>query len=267
MVGPAWTLLSVGPPPPILAAMTYDDARRPSDPGRPPAGPDKFEAGARAAGASPALRASDADRERVSTLLQQACAEGRLDSQELDERLDAAYSARTLAELEPLTADLPAVGDTVVPASRSSLPAKAASPWVVAVMSGAKRKGRWRAARETTALAVMGGCEVDLREATADAPQITITSIAIMGSVEVIVPEGADVELEGIAIMGAKDCKVKDGPRPANLPRVRVRAFALMGSVEVKSRRPGNAKERLRAWSEERGLVEPGPAPHRVHER
>lgn len=56
---------------------------------------------------SPALRASDADREAVAQRLRAAHADGRLDVTEVEERLTAAYAAKTLGDLEPLTADLP----------------------------------------------------------------------------------------------------------------------------------------------------------------
>ena len=53
------------------------------------------------------LLASDADRERVAERLRAAAGEGRLSADELEERLEGAFSARTEAELEPLVADLP----------------------------------------------------------------------------------------------------------------------------------------------------------------
>jgi DUF1707 SHOCT-like domain/2TM domain len=56
----------------------------------------------------PSHRASDAEREAVADRLRAAATEGRLDAEELDERLTAAYGARTIGDLEPLTADLPA---------------------------------------------------------------------------------------------------------------------------------------------------------------
>jgi Domain of unknown function (DUF1707)/2TM domain len=55
------------------------------------------------------LRASDADRERVADRLRAAAGEGRLTSDELEERMERALSARTEAELEPLVSDLPAL--------------------------------------------------------------------------------------------------------------------------------------------------------------
>jgi hypothetical protein len=56
---------------------------------------------------APALRIADADRERVAERLRKAAGEGRLAPEELEERLDAAFSARTEEELGPLVADLP----------------------------------------------------------------------------------------------------------------------------------------------------------------
>jgi len=53
------------------------------------------------------LLASDADRDRVAERLRTAAGEGRLTSEELEERLERSFGARTDAELEPLVADLP----------------------------------------------------------------------------------------------------------------------------------------------------------------
>ena len=63
------------------------------------------------------LRVSDADRDRVAEHLRSAAGEGRLSSDELEERLEAAFTARTDAELTPLTADLPAPVARIPPAS------------------------------------------------------------------------------------------------------------------------------------------------------
>src|SRR3954453_5586937 len=65
---------------------------------------------------SPALLASDADRERVAAALRRHHVDGRLDTDQLQERLGACYAARTLGELEPLLADLPGAGG---PAARA----------------------------------------------------------------------------------------------------------------------------------------------------
>ena len=57
----------------------------------------------------PDLRVSDADRERAATELREHYAQGRLDGDELAERLGRAYGARTAAELDAVRTDLPAV--------------------------------------------------------------------------------------------------------------------------------------------------------------
>jgi hypothetical protein len=70
--------------------------------------------------AEPEIRASDAERERVATRLREHAAEGRLDVDELDERLQQAYTARTRSELERLTDDLPAPAPQPHPAPASA---------------------------------------------------------------------------------------------------------------------------------------------------
>ena len=59
-------------------------------------------------GRSPAVRASDRERDAVVQRVQQAFADGRLDDGEFDERMRAALTARTHADLDLLLADLPA---------------------------------------------------------------------------------------------------------------------------------------------------------------
>ena len=68
------------------------------------------------------LRASDADRERVAARLGDACAEGRLPVEELSHRLEAAFAARTVRELDGLMADLPAPPPQPRPAVRHKRP-------------------------------------------------------------------------------------------------------------------------------------------------
>lgn len=57
---------------------------------------------------NPELRASDGDRDRVAEALREHHAVGRLDADEFQDRLEATYRAKTLGELETVTADLPA---------------------------------------------------------------------------------------------------------------------------------------------------------------
>src|SRR5215813_6037985 len=61
------------------------------------------------------LRASHEDRDRVIEMLRVAAGDGRLTAEELDERVEVAFSARTYGELAALTTDLPATGQPLAP--------------------------------------------------------------------------------------------------------------------------------------------------------
>ena len=183
---------------------------------------------------TPDLRAADADRDRVAAELREHVGEGRLTLEEFSARIDAAYEARTLGELETLTRDLPAAGSHA-PATMAR-PTRRPTRRSIAVMSGIARKSRWRIEERTTAIAVMGGIELDLRAAEIEGAEVEITAIAVMGGIEITVPEGVEVDLTGFAFMGGKEESVKEVPRIPGAPLVRVRAFAVMGAVEVRSR-------------------------------
>jgi len=188
----------------------------------------------------PELRVSDAEREATVVRLREAGGEGRLTLEELADRVERADAARTRGDLDALTADLPAAAastSTMLPDS----PRKERR-WVVAIMGGEQRKGRWRPSKRTNAIAVMGGVDIDLREAElADGAEIL--AIPVMGAVTVTVPEGVSVEMSGFALMGGNsgpDDKVLPLP---NSPVVRVRAFSLMGGVVVERKK---ARQRRR---------------------
>ena len=178
-------------------------------------------------------RVSDVERTRVIDDLRHHCGEGTLTLDEFSDRVGQVYDARTRADLALVTRDLPSVS---VPPPLESRRKKAVR-WTVAVMSGSSRKGRWRPAEHTTAVAVMGGCDLDLRGAEIDGPEVTITAIAVMGRVDIIVPEGIQVEMDGFAFMGSKEARLGHERPIPGAPVVRVRAFALMGGVTVKTRR------------------------------
>jgi Domain of unknown function (DUF1707)/Cell wall-active antibiotics response 4TMS YvqF len=186
------------------------------------------------------LRASDADRERVSEVLREAAGDGRLTMDELDERLDAVYKAKTYAELQPITHDLPDAGAAAAPAVTTATPADPArfggdpsSSMAVAILGGFSRKGAWTVPREFTAVCFMGGGEIDLRDARFAEREVTIRIVAIMGGCEVIVPEDATVRVTGIGIMGAFEHS-QAGPGTPGGPVITINGVAFMGGVDIK---------------------------------
>jgi class 3 adenylate cyclase len=179
----------------------------------------------------PLQRAADADRDQTVTLLREHVVVGRLTLDEFSERVGGALAARTRGELDALVADLPARPQPEPEATRRQV-----RRWIVAVMSGATAKGRWRVGDHTTAIAVMGGCVLDLRQAQISGSEVVINAFAIMGGIDIIVPEGIDVELAGFAMMGGRHMRIRDVPIIPGSPRIIIRAFPIMGGVEVKSR-------------------------------
>lgn len=198
----------------------------------------------------PELRASDADREHTAETLRHAAAEGRLTVDELDERLARAFGARTGAELERLVADV------VVPGSGSPARVSAASApmpvrpgpggtrFLLSLMSGRDRRGRWRLAPKVLNVNVMGGSDLDLNDAELSAPVTTLRIVAIMGGADVRVPEGLDVRVSELALMGGNDVRLGSAPPAPGSPVLHLRLFALMGGIHVRRGRRLSRAER-----------------------
>ncbi|WP_300013984.1 DUF1707 domain-containing protein [Pseudonocardia sp.] len=190
------------------------------------------------------LRASDQDRERVAAQLHAAAADGRIDLDELGERLQTLYAARTHGELVPLTKDLPVpdTGAPPAPVARAGIVPDTGPAISVAVMSGCDRAGEWVVPARHTAFALMGGVDLDLRHARFAAAEVTITAVAIMGGIEITVPHDLHVASDGFGLMGGFDGRGA-GVRHGG-PKVRINGFALMGGVEIKrAKPPGPTKE------------------------
>jgi len=183
---------------------------------------------------TPAVLASDAEREGACEVLRQASVDGRLTLDEFSQRVERALVARTRSELQAITADLPAAVPGAPPVRGTPRRVRPPVRWSVAIMSGVSRKGFWRVDEGTNAVAFMGGCKLDLRGAVISSPVTEINAVAIMGGVDVVVPYGVEVELEGVAIMGGKDLKLNGPPPHPGAPIIRINAFALMGGVTVR---------------------------------
>jgi hypothetical protein len=201
------------------------------------------------------------ERTREQTI-QQLCqhyAVDNLTDTGLEERLDRAHAAGSLEELRSLVSDLPvlhsaqgvatAQSPSYVPAEMGSY--NADSQIIVGIMGGAERNGAWSPARMTTVIALMGGVELDLREARF-APGVTeINILAMMGGANIVIPPGVHLDMSGVAIMGGFTQKGHtEAPGDGSAPILRIGGFCLMGGVEVSVRYPGekasDAKRRER---------------------
>ncbi|WP_329088548.1 DUF1707 domain-containing protein [Actinomadura citrea] len=198
----------------------------------------------------PEMRAGDADRERVAQVLRDAAGDGRLTLDELEERLDAVYSAKTYGELAPITRDLPGPGGAMPPLPLSGTdwrPVEGAPTWRIGIgiMSGFLRSGVWNVPRTFTAFAFWGGGKIDLREARFDEGTVTIRALAIMGGFEIIVPDDITVHVKGLGIMGGFDQRAS-GPGVPGSPTVVVKGLAFWGGVGVKRRKSDRQKKKRR---------------------
>ncbi|HEY6539170.1 MAG TPA: DUF1707 domain-containing protein [Candidatus Dormibacteraeota bacterium] len=190
------------------------------------------------AGTGGQLLASDQRRDQSVALLSAACADGRLPLEDFSARVDRALGARTVGELSQLEADLgPAPGPVLSVEPHSRRPT-----WFVAIMSSTARRGRWILQPASHALAVMGDVDLDLRGAEVAASTSHISAVAVMGSIRVIVPEGINVEVDGMAIMGSKTIKGGADRTLPGAPTVVVTAIACMGDVTVVTKGPKTAK-------------------------
>ena len=197
------------------------------------------------------LRISDDERHKVAELLRDAAGEGRIDIEELDERLEATYAARTYADLVPITIDLPAhpQQQPLTPAGgRETLPATASHENSISIMGDCTRKGAWLVPERHNAFALMGGVTLDLREATFAAKVTVIYANAIMAGIDIYVDARTHVIVEGVGIMGAFDQGRDKVPAEvtADSPVVRVKGIALMAGVTVTRKGPpGQLRRKL----------------------
>ncbi|MDN3028220.1 DUF1707 domain-containing protein [Streptomyces sp. S.PB5] len=189
------------------------------------------------------LRASDADRDRIADILREALAEGRLTADEHAERVEGVLAAKTVGELDVFIQDLPAAHQrrTAPAAAAPNRPTAGAIPLdpdenVVAVFSGAVRKGRWRAGRRIHAYAIFGSVEIDLSEALFEYQQVVIKAISVFGSVEVRVPENVSLRGTGGGVLGNFEVHTLDSDDPA-APVVYVDGWAVLGNVEGRPKR------------------------------
>jgi hypothetical protein len=176
-------------------------------------------------------------RERVIDSLSEHFARDHLSLDELETRMAGVYAASTPQEVEALLEGLPAL--TVPAPAPTSLDADSRAPKLrerlVAIMSAVVRRGLWVIPRRLRAVAIMGGIELDLRQAELPPGVTEIHAFVLMGGIEVKVPPGVRLETDGFAFMGGFEDRVDDpGPLARDAPVVRLTGIAIMGGVEAR---------------------------------
>ena len=194
------------------------------------------------------IRASDAERDATVERLSRAAGDGRLTLDEFSQRMEQATAARTRAELGRLVADLPA--EPAV-AGAVAAPASAPATWHVSPVGGLRVSGPWRMARHVIVASIVGGTWLDLSEAQLAAPEVTLTTVSLVGGTRIMVPPGIRVEASGFSLVGGT--RVEGGPEPGpGAPTVYIRAFSLVGGVRIQRSGPRGDRGPRGDWRAER---------------
>jgi hypothetical protein len=184
-------------------------------------------------------RAGDRDRDAVVQRLQEAFAEGRLDDEEFDQRTRAALTARLHYDLTLLTQDLPQTTGTSSPASAASTVPAGRKPGrhAIAYKSSIRRGGRWQVPEQFRTVVYKGSGHIDLRAAELTAPVTTLYAIAYKSRIDVLVPLGVRVELDGFGVSKGWSAEEDLESRlPADAPVVHVRGIGYKGTIEVSTK-------------------------------
>jgi hypothetical protein len=183
------------------------------------------------------LRISNAEREQVLQHLQDALAQGMITPDELAERAEQAFNAKTRGEVEPLTADLP---NAALAFSDAGVPAPVAANDVLqlgATFGSVTRKGYWVVPRKLRVRSRLGSTELDFTEAQIDHPVVDVEIDVKGGSVEIRLPEGASASMDDVDVMAGS---VEDHRRNLNsvgTPHFHITGSLSWGSVEIRGPR------------------------------
>jgi hypothetical protein len=179
-------------------------------------------------------------RERTIERLSTHFANDRLTIDELDARLERAYAATSLAELDALTADLPGARLAAVeqgePTASIAIERYEGPATIRAIMSETRRGGLWVVPPQLDVKAVMANITLDLRSAML-APGVTDVDVkAIMASVQIVLPPGVRVIENLRAFMASvTDDSYSDVSNPS-APVIRLTGRAFMSEVKVRTK-------------------------------
>jgi len=123
--------------------------------------------------------------------------------------------------------------------------------WHVSPVGGLRVSGPWRMARHVIVASIVGGTWLDLSEAQLAAPEVTLTTVSLVGGTRIIVPPGIRVETSGFSLVGGT--RVEGGPEPGpGAPTVYIRAFSLVGGVRIHRSGPRGDRGPRGDWRAER---------------
>ncbi|MBA3890197.1 MAG: DUF1707 and DUF2154 domain-containing protein [Gemmatimonadaceae bacterium] len=194
---------------------------------------------------SPTAPSIESARTRVVDLLSAHFAHDGIEVEELDRRLDLAYQARTIGELEVLVQDVPAAPAALARISAAvpvydydaeyAEPGGEESERILAIMSETRRDGLWVVPRRLEVVSVMSETVLDLRDASLLPGVTDIAITGVMTQVTIIVPDNVRVINRLFAFMATARDRTWQAPYPeAAAPVIRIDGWAVMAEVVVK---------------------------------
>jgi hypothetical protein len=123
------------------------------------------------------------------------------------------------------------------PAGRLDQPAVPATGrrWIVSVFGDITRRGSWPSRDRLSPVAMFGDIDLDFRQAGMPAGHVAINAVAPFGNIDVLVPDGVQVDVGGATLLGSKKDAVGGATENESAAVIRVRGFSLFGSVKVSS--------------------------------
>jgi Domain of unknown function (DUF1707) len=189
----------------------------------------------RGGGEAGRIRASDAERDAIVERLRDAAGEGRLTLDEFSDRMEQASTAKTRAELDLLITDLPAAGTTSGTGAGPVMPSapSGGATWHVSPIGGLSVSGPWRMGKHVVVISLIGGADLDLRQAELAARDVTLTKVSIIGGVNARVPDGIRVDASGLSLLGGTSVEAAPDPGPG-APTIHIRAFSIIGGIRIR---------------------------------
>jgi len=187
-------------------------------------------------------------REFVVEQLKMNFAHDNLEVEDFEARLEKANQGTSKQILLDLVSDLPRLKEDektdIAPyagAVTINTGRVRESASMVAVLGGSSRKGVWKPARSTRAIAVLGGTELDYTEALMPPGITDLNIVCLLGGAEITVPPGMNVDVDLVPILGGVENNVDMTDDP-DAPTLRISGFIALGGLEVNTRTPKKKK-------------------------
>lgn len=187
--------------------------------------------------ASHATEVADSERHLVIAKLEAAVGAGVLALDDFIQRLDTVWAATSREELAVAMDAVP----QAPPVGGGRLVAR-----TVNVFGDEHRRGAWRPAPTVTVINIFGDTTLDLRGAHCTSDEVVVRSWSVFGDVELIVPDGVEVDLSGLCVFGDRTVDVSPVARVPGAPRVRLVACSVFGDAGVHS--DSRLERRKKKW-------------------